>query len=308
MSTFDFDAAFEEDPEPAPEPRRGVPPVPQLAATIPFSGLDKYLNDPAWGYEQKLDGDRRMIAVEDGKVFGINRSGGIVPVKRDLASCFDVFNGSWLFDGELLGGVFCCFDMPRIGPDPDFEDKPYSYRRTFLNKIMADVVLPYTNAVMLLPTFTTTGEKLQLMQGCINANSEGIMAKRFDSPYHFGKRTQTMLKAKLWASIDCVVMKVSPTGKRSIRVAVYDHTRTYGPTDKPDVNVGDVTVTDKRLVSLNEGDVVEIKYLYGTADRKLYQPSFLRMRPDRTPQSCDTSQLKIGDKKILLPSTLPKGN
>lgn len=279
-----------------------------LADKIKFSGLEKYVEDAGWGFEQKLDGDRRMIAVQDGVASGINRSGGIVPVSRALAACFDVFNGDWLFDGELLDGVFCVFDLPKIGPDADFASEPYSYRRTFLNKIIEDVVLPYTDKVMLLPTFTTPAEKLQLMQGCIDANSEGIMAKRFDAPYLYGpRRSPAMLKAKLWDSIDCIVTVVGRGGKRSISVAVYDHNKTYQPGDPPDVNIGAVTVTEARLKTLNVGDVVEIKYLYGTQDQKLYQASFLRMRPDRTPQSCDTSQLKIGDKKILLPTNVPKG-
>lgn len=280
---------------------------PMLAETIKFSGLEKYINDDGWGYEQKLDGDRRMVAVKDGVASGINRSGGIVGVTKALASAFDVFDGDWLFDGELLDGVFCCFDLPEIGPDADFASHPYSYRRTVLNTIMADVVLPYTDKVMLLPTFTSPTEKLALMQACIDANSEGIMAKRFDAPYVYGKRSQTMLKAKLWASADCVVTVVGRQGKRSIAIAVYDEHKTHGPNDPPDVDVGACTVTDDRLTKLTVGDVVEIKYLYTTQDLKLYQPAFLRMRPDRTPQSCDTSQLKIGDKKIVLPTTLPKG-
>lgn len=297
------------------DPNPPAPPVernaPQLANPIKFTDLDRFVHDEGWGFEQKIDGHHLMIRVVDGVAQGLNREGE--PKGRlhpDLAEPFSFFNGRWLFDGELIDGLFYAYDCPRIGPEPDFAREPYEYRRTVLNRIFEDVILPHTDKMFLLPTFIEPADKVRLMQACVAGNSEGVMAKRLDAPYVFGHRSAAMLKAKLWASADCVITEVGVDGKNSVAIAVYEGGKTYPPGAKPDVFLGHVTVNSpKKFAALNVGDVIEVKYLYATpGKRRLYQASLLRMRPDRTPQSCDTSQLKIGDKKILDLATLPKGS
>lgn len=266
-------------------------PKPQLADRIRFDGLLKLVDDEDWSFEQKLDGERLMVACVDGQVVAFNRNGDAKPMPKflvDWATELD-WDGEWLLDGEYIDNQFWVFDMP-LAPVEGYEEQPYSIRRQMLEGI-ADTFV--SDRFKVLPYCVDPISKRKLMREVVDINAEGIMAKHLNAhEYLYGQRVPWMLKAKLWASAECVVSVVSPGGKCSVELQVYHQ-------GKP-LNVGSCKVTDRVLATIQVGDVIECKYLYTTKSHKLYQPSFLRVRTDKPASECTLSQLKPVNKQILV--------
>jgi hypothetical protein len=68
------------------------------------------------------------------------------------------------------------------------------------------------------------------------------------------------------------------------------------------VSIGTVSTggKDKALGQIMPGDVVEVEYLWASADEKLTQPRIIRKRPDKTAnEATDVSQLRFVDKAVL---------
>lgn len=257
---------------------------PQLAHPTDARKLEKYIGEE-YGWEQKLDGTRLMINVNDGDVTGYKRDGGLTRVSSSIEQAFASLPGNWVFDGELLGGVFYTFDLP-VGLTVISVESPYEERRAALETII-EKVAPYTDKIELVKTNRTKPDKVELFEWCQRNDAEGIMVKDMCSPYYSGKRSSRTLKAKFWESVDCIVTEVGREGKRSVAVELPDWP-----------NLGSVTVTEKMLTRLRKGDVIEVKYLYCGSNGRLYQPSFLRIRDDKSPEECVSSQLKHVNKVV----------
>lgn len=265
-------------------------PAPQLADRIAFDGLLKIVDNDDWSFEQKLDGERLMVACVDGDVVAFNRSGDAKPVPKPLlewANELD-WDGEWLFDGEYIDNSFWAFDMP-LTPVDGYEEQSYANRRQVLDGIAETIV---SDCFHVLPYQTDPIGKRKLMREVVDINAEGIMAKNLNEhSYRYGQRVGWMLKAKLWASAEAVVSEVSPTGKASVELVMFHQGTPRG--------VGSCKVTDRVLASIQIGDVIEVKYLYATKTHKLYQPSLLRVRTDKPAIECTLDQLKPANKQIL---------
>jgi len=268
---------------------------PQLADNIDTEQLPKYLTNPAWWFEQKLDGIRLAVRIENLDVQVWGRNGTLVtkPEAQIARRAFQKFPGTWTFDGEFVDGKFWVFDMPHA-LDVVSPDMPYEQRRDKLDKFEG-VLVSHSDLIRVLPTYRTADEKFTIAQACIADNCEGLILKRKDAPYLEGKRSPYMLKAKFWESADVIVTEVAREGKRSIAIAVYS--------DDSLVDIGSCTVTDRMLRTLNPGDVVEVKYLYAADPQRprIYQPSFLRIRDDKSPEECTIDQIKYTSKRVLTP-------
>lgn len=250
-----------------------------------MKNLDKYLLDDQWAETQKLDGKRLMVVVNDGKITGVGREGQTATVDPLIAAPFKGQSGHWVFDGEVIGKDYWIFDMP-IGGKFVTPNTPYEERREMM------AIIRETAHVHILPVARTTEEKITLAQRCIKSHAEGMILNRVDSPYIEGpQRSLYVLKAKLVETVDVVVTEIGRENKRSIGVSLYDNGRL--------IEVGACKISDRLLATLVDREVVELKYLYASAERKLVQPSFLRRRPDRTPESCLMEQLKLGNKQVL---------
>jgi len=267
--------------------------APQLAMSVNPNKLNKYADDDKYFFEQKLDGVRLVIVVDNGNVIGWNRSGNQITLGPILIEALERLNGRWVFDGEWIGETMWCFDVPELnGAGKNIStDNPYHQRREVLEAIAPILESQTQNAFRLLPTYRTSDEKKKLVAMCKSNNAEGIMVKQKDARYWKGKRSPDCLKAKFVETVDCIVTKVGREGKRSVAIALFDGAKL--------IDVGACTVTDKILATVKVGDVIEVKYLYATAERKVYQPSFLKIRDDRTPESCMIEQLKFGNKEVL---------
>lgn len=278
---------------------------PMLANRLDLPALPTYVSNPQWWMEQKLDGHRLMIEVENGKVVGINRKGEqsthpqIMPLFRKLQTLFEGFSGSWTFDGEAVGETYWVFDMPQalhlVTPESTFTE-----RRKGLEAVFPVAWESGQTTIQLVDVARTKRQKVDLLRRCMDSNAEGVMLKLRSAPYTAGTtdsgrtaRSRGMLKAKFVETVDCIINEVGREGKLSCSVLVYD--------DGVLRDVGSCKMTEQNLAAAHTGDVIEVRYLYATPepDVRLYQPSFVQFRTDKDPADCTIDQLKITNKTVL---------
>lgn len=259
-----------------------------LANNVPFTDIGPYVFDGNFAFEQKLDGERLAVIVNDGQVSGVNRRGIATPLHPAIIKALDGTGGHWIIDGEWIDQTFWMFDLPTA---PNVEPRtPYSLRRESLDAI-APVLTERTKRIQLVPSHRTPEAKVALMRWVVEHHAEGIMVKDLRATY-IGRRSNAMLKAKLIETVDCVVGEIGREGKHSIAVELLDE-------EGVSVDVGSVKVTGELLATLKPGDVIEVIYLYCTQERRLYQPRFGRVRTDKLATECTIDQLKFTDKSVL---------
>lgn len=243
-----------------------------------------------WHLEQKLDGVRLLLHVEDGEVVGVNRKGSVTVVPPKVSAAFRWFEGRWAFDGELIKGVYWVFDLLRAMDAVELST-PYSTRRAVLEGLWPRLDMPEN--VCLLPSETDAVAKLERAATLRASAAEGVMLKDGTAPYVPGKRLRTTRKWKFYESADCIVLETWREGKRSMAVGLFDE---YGTM----VDVGSVAMTPANLGKVDVGDVVECKYLYvdDMKEPRLYQPAFVRRRNDKDPADCLLSQLKLTSREV----------
>jgi len=214
-----------------------APPIkPQLALTRKQLPLGE-----EWAYEQKLDGFRAIVFVDDAEAYVQSRGG------KALARYFPELSfplGRYVLDGELVirdaeGNVefdalqsrihpaesrinllarevpasFVAFDLLAEG-DESLLEAPFAARRERLERLLAGTSV----AVSELAREPARAEEWL-------RHTEGTMAKQLDAPYEPGKR-RGMAKVKREREIDCVVMGWRP-GKEegtvgSLILGLYD--------------------------------------------------------------------------------------
>lgn len=251
------------------------------------------LEKDGWYAQQKLDGVRLLVHIEDGKPFGINRKGDVTLIHPDIEKAFQFFTGTWVFDGEVVGATYWVFDL-LVALDHITPEHPLSFRREVLEQLWPRLNLPAT--VQLVPNETTTVQKLELAKRLRQRNAEGLILKKADAPYQQGKRSRDQLKWKFTETIDCFILETWREGKESIAVGVIDQDTSEI------VNIGSVKMTAINLGDAERGDVVEIRYLYAQdpSAPRLYQPVFVRKRDDKAMKECLLNQLKFTSKEVIL--------
>jgi ATP-dependent DNA ligase len=135
--------------------------------------------------------------------------------------------------------------------------------------------------IKITPQARTSVEKRQLWESVSDGRHEGIVLKRRDAPYCEG-RTKNVLKVKHVKTIDCVVMELGRGGANNAVLGLF---RNGGL-----VEVGQCSMIGKPACVV--GEVVEIHCLYATSSHRLYQPRLVRLRPDRTAESCEWRQVE----------------
>lgn len=269
---------------------------PMLARSLKLNQIDTYLTDDHWVAQQKLDGDRILIFIGDGRVQVLNREGELRRnrVPREVLEQFQPFTslpGTWCFDGELMpSGEFWIFDLPAAA-DKVTTDEPFLRRYRVLEHFMAGGDWPTAPCVRLLPLAQSTAAKRALFTELRDRGAEGLMLRHIDSRYRSGKRSDLMLKAKFTFTVDVVVHKVRPGGRNNCSYRLFDN-GTWVP-------AGSCSLEARPEVK--PGDVIEVRALYASADGLLYQPVMLRVRHDKSPTECTVAQLQYTDRTVINP-------
>jgi hypothetical protein len=295
---------------------------------VDVTDVDNLVNDKNLVFQQKFDGTRALcvITTEMGagpdelliQIEFLSRSGAplkhtaatqhLGPIRSALAlHVLELWQDRQIgagteivLDGELMidTGEFVLFDMPYMYGDVNV-DWGYLNRYSSLMAYFNDVDRP----VRVSSLAQTSEEKRALYEAVVANNGEGVMAKHISSPYDEGKRVKHSMKCKFWQTADVVVMDFyrgrdgknaagEPTGSETgwIKFGVYGE-------DGELVHKGRCSIIGKPEVW--KGAVIEVKYLCVGAGGALVQPTMLRNREDRTPESCTLEQFEIYSKAIL---------
>ena len=195
-------------------------PAPAFDALSPMllGEVKKAFSNPAWAYELKFDGYRLMAEVAGGKVRLKSRNGTDATkwFPEVVAGLATMTGGRHVFDGEVsvlddigrsdferlharakmrgykLGAdpvVFCAFDVLVAG-GRDLTKQPLAKRKARLEALLASPP-PST-----LHVSHVVGAGQWLYSQAAELKLEGIVAKRLDSPYLPGVRSDTWLKIK----------------------------------------------------------------------------------------------------------------
>ena len=253
----------------------------------------RYLDDPRFVWQEKWDGDRRLITKDDDCVQDFNRNGepgkGLSPevVRALRAHPLKKF----IIDVEFVSAfnMVVVFDFLQVG-DTLLVGHPYSVRLSLLEK-----AFPCGDPhVVPIETARTAEEKMALARRLFAEDAEGFVIKDMDAPYRpreGGRRWNW--RCKFWKTLDAVVIGDSTSRddngmlKDSVRVGCYG----------PDGALKDICgVTKKTRVPVGPGDVVEVKYLYGSDTLDIVQPTILRQRFDKAPSECLLSQVVVSKK------------
>jgi bifunctional non-homologous end joining protein LigD len=169
-----------------------------------------------WALEPKLDGWRALVSLEDGRVEVRTRRGRpITQQVPELAGLAEHVGRPCVLDGELVAGAGRPWDFYRVAPRVArrSDRRGYAHR---LASVAFDVLwlddgptvaLPYAGRQLLLKGLDIVGAAWatvgsfdepvdDVMGACASLGLEGLVAKRTDSPYRPGLRSDDWLKLK----------------------------------------------------------------------------------------------------------------
>lgn len=283
----------------APAPAGSLPVAPMDFNEAPLSDVPRYIADPNYVFQQKVDGIRGVLVVEPGKApWFASKKGDRLQSSTAAAVTAPMLakmpatpagSPAYRVEGEILNGKFHVFDMVVVGQ----ESMPYSTRKAMADS-WVDSVKPILPQVSAMQTATTAAEKQALWEKVLASGAEGVMMKRLDAPYNGGQRVSHTLKAKVTATADVVVLERNRGGKDN---AVFGMRQNGHMVEIGTVSTGG---KDKALGQINVGDVLELEYLGASPGGTLTQPRIVRKRPDKTANDAtDVAQLRFVDKSVL---------
>jgi bifunctional non-homologous end joining protein LigD len=262
---------------------------------------DKSFNDKFYPVYQALQ-DWKINAIVDGEV--------VVVDKKGKASFGALQNWQSQDEGELIYYVFDLlwydgYDLTRL---------PLTQRKKILSELM-----PENSLIRFSKDFETSG--VEFLKVAKKAGLEGIVAKRKDSLYHGGERTNEWLKIKANRSQEVIIGGYTNNADSdkpfsSLLVGVYDHGKfiytgkigtgfsiktqkelrtQFEPliiakpafTDKPDVNKPGpfrFNLPKAKITWLKPELICEVNFAEMTADGVMRHPSFGGMREDKEPK------------------------
>jgi len=307
---------MKEQPEPTPEDVK-----PMLATHGSVSKLTKVV----WAFEGKWDGYRLLVDADHGALRLHSRSGrdvtGEYPQLKALAA--DLAEHHVTLDGEIVAldeaGVpnfglmqnrarstrieFWAFDILQLDGRSLLRAK-YSDRRKLLETLAK-------GGGLIVPD-QLSGDGPEALEHARAKRWEGVVAKKRDSTYQPGRRSQSWIKDKLWLTQEVVIGgwrageggRTSGIGALLIGVPEGDGLafagrvgtgftdkdlaalkKTLAPlhTDESPFNTR-LSGLDARGVTFVEPTLVgEVRYSERTSDGRLRQPSWRGLRPDKSP-------------------------
>ena len=118
---------------------------------------------------------------------------------------------------------------------------------------------------------------------------EGVVFRKLDAPAVDGPDASVACRLKFRKRAEVIVLG-AVNGKKSVHIGLYrgDHL----------VAVGCCTMPGRTALP-ETGAVIEIEYLYATANSRLCQPVFIRHRADKPARTCTMDQLQYATMDVL---------
>ena len=261
------------------------------ASEMPCELLEEVTEDEARGLiendsyamQTKKDGVRRQMR-KDAEIVGINRRGMIVPVEAKLLEELKLIPlKTFLIDGELVGDKLWAFDL--LEASGDRRATPYFTRLDALARVLSQTKRQFASGgalqhIRIAPTWFGTAEKADAFEYLNRDRAEGVVFKLLSAAYRAGKNGQHK-KFKFVKTLTAKVLAVRENGKDSVTLGLVE--------DGQWLTVGRTTAVGQGPYQV--GDLVEVRYLYATEGRQLFQSVLLGRRDDITEAECTVSQL-----------------
>lgn len=256
--------------------------APQLLNAIDRVELESMIATPLIGFQQKADGERRLLLIDQGLVRGINRKGEFVGIPAAWTALGQSLQRKVVIDGEHVADVLYAFDLLVDGVD--ITQATFADRFSALERLVEALGRP--DFLRLLPVARGSEEKARLVADLEARKAEGVVARLLCAQYTAGRPNSggTALKYKFWESSTAIVGTLNPT-RRSVGLLMLDD-------DRREVAVGNVTIPPNAEVPA-VGALVEVRYLYRAgAQGALFQPTYLGERKDLTREAATLRQIQ----------------
>jgi DNA ligase D-like protein (predicted ligase) len=303
-------------------------------AMLASPGKEEDLDRIGYVFEPKLDGTRALCYKDGGIRFINRRDRDITERYPELDISSSIRARDCVLDGEIVvfddtGNPSFRLLQKREQTSPSvYHLRSRQHPSTYvvfdiLNHDGQDLTsLPLSERRIVLESVVTEGPSLrkivQTMEGrklwalILDRGVEGVMAKRMDSKYEQGIRSQHWLKIKTTLTVDCVVVGYSHEKRAisSLALALYDDVLVYvgrvgtGFTedqmehmvrileplriDVPPV----VNVPEHDLSWVRPEMVCKVEFLELTINGHLRAPSFRGLRYDKPPKDCGMDQVR----------------
>jgi ATP-dependent DNA ligase len=257
--------------------------------------VKRFMVDPSSVWEEKHNGDRRLISKQGLDINDFNRNGdpakglppNIVDALRKHPLHKFVIDVEYVYAFEKLQ----VFDMLHSGDDA-IVAMPLSSRKGYLHSAFDG----FHGDVLPVVGVTDPQGKLALIERILAEHGEGFVMKDLTAPYRPSEGNRRWnYRFKFWKTLDAVVIgdseKVVDGKKRdSVRLGLY----------MPDGSLKDICgATKKSAYELKPMDVVEVKYLYGTGTLDIVQIDILHQRHDKAPALCTADQIVVNKNWFL---------
>ena len=283
---------------------------------------DKAFDNADWIYEIKWDGYRAIAEISTNAVQLYSRNGNDFSQNYPvITAALNSIKHSAILDGEIVVLNEKGFpDFQKIQHYEDNSDFPLCYYVFDLLSLDGKDLthLPLTDRKELLKALLPKNEVIKysdhikengisFFNAAVQNNLEGIMAKKADSEYYAGKRSNEWLKIKNHKTADVIICGyTAPTGSRKYfgslvlgimknKILVHaGHAGTGYDIDKlktvfnllqPLVQTNspfsEKIITNNNVTWVKPKIVCEVKFTEWTKDEKLRHPVFLRIRNDK---------------------------
>ncbi|GAA2537443.1 ATP-dependent DNA ligase [Mycolicibacterium diernhoferi] len=300
------------------------PSAKDLAPMLATHGSVAKLNSVTWAFEGKWDGYRLLVDADHGALQLRTRSGRDVtqeyPQLRALAA--DLADHHVILDGEVVAlddGVpsFGAMQNRASGGNIEFWafDILYLDGRSLLRAKYTDrrrILETLESVGNLIVPAQLPGDGAAALEYAAERRWEGVVAKKRDSTYQPGRRSQSWIKDKLWLSQEVVIggwrageggrtsgigaLVVGVPGPDGLDFAgrvgtgftekmLKDLRATLKPLETDESPFAKrLSGPDAKGVTFVRPELVgEVRYSERTSDGRLRQPSWRGLRPDKTP-------------------------
>jgi len=281
------------------------------ADKVKQSSIDKV---KYWYASRKIDGVRSSLYIRDGEIHTASRGGGDYDcsmmqfIENEELQAFFNRHPNWVLDGELykhgkslqflsgearrcetmLGSSLLEFYMYDVMiPDMKFED-----RLKIMNQITKELHLGFNPTrewkegelrIQVVPQEKVSGYDniMKLHNQYVSEGWEGVVCRNPDKEYGFGKRTNDMVKFKMYRD-DTFLVVGKEEGLREIEDMVFILTTEDGKLfkAKPFGDLAQKTEYWNNFEEKYKGHIGECKFFYYSDDGVPLQPSFKAFRED----------------------------
>lgn len=246
--------------------------VPQLLNTIrEDSVLEDMLSNTTHIMQEKHDGERRPVRVENGVVSAVNKEGVSSALPQNLVDDALLIGSDVLFDGEVIGERYVAFDLLEW-QGQSLREQPYRTRFAKLHEVFSNVAF---SGIEITNSADTPAQKKALYENLKAHGSEGVVFKKADAAYAPGRPASGGSQLKHKFVEVCSVRVSKRNNKRSVSVECWDND------SETAIALGDVTIPSNHDIP-QVGDIVNVRYLYKYENGSLFQTTYLGKRDDQT--------------------------